>query len=357
MSPRTQVARAALSCCVGLALLAASVPSAAGEAYPAGTPVAQANPVEKKAAQARYNEGAGLFARARYDEALESFKASYAVVASPNSQLMIARCLIELDKPLEAYVELERVEAAATQAAAGDPRYAETADKAKTLRGELRAKLAVVRLSVVGGADVASAGMITIDGVEVPAASWQEPRVVAPGQHQITGSYYGEVRFRASETLAAGDDKEIVIDLRAADAAPPPLPPAGPTPVPRQESDDISLIPFAATAGGVGVAGLILFAITGTMNATTYSDLEALCPEGRCPDSEGVSIEARKSEGRTQQTLANVGLVIGLAGLTIGGALLTIELMSDDDEGGAAASEPRAWVGVGPSSVDLTYSF
>jgi uncharacterized membrane protein YdfJ with MMPL/SSD domain len=77
----------------------------------------------------------------------------------------------------------------------------------------------------------------------------------------------------------------------------------------------------AFVAGGVGVVGLGLFIGAGTSANATYSDLEDACGNRPCPVSRQGDIDS----GKTMQTLANVGLVVGGVGL---GAGVTLFLLS-----------------------------
>jgi hypothetical protein len=77
-------------------------------------------------------------------------------------------------------------------------------------------------------------------------------------------------------------------------------------------------------AGGVGVAGLAMFTIFGLMDNSTYSDLKNACPGNMCPPDKQSQIDS----GRTQQTLANVGLVVGALGLAGGATLFALSLSS-----------------------------
>jgi hypothetical protein len=73
-------------------------------------------------------------------------------------------------------------------------------------------------------------------------------------------------------------------------------------------------------AGGIGAAGLLTFAIAGIAANSTYNDLDAACRGGPCPASNQSEI----SRGKTEQTIANVGLVVGGVGLAAGATLFIL---------------------------------
>jgi hypothetical protein len=85
------------------------------------------------------------------------------------------------------------------------------------------------------------------------------------------------------------------------------------------KSTNERLRPFAFIAGGIGVAGLTTFAIAGAMTASTHSDLADAC-RGRCPESYRGTI----ARGVREQTIANIGLVVGATGAIIGLSLFLI---------------------------------
>jgi hypothetical protein len=72
----------------------------------AGVPVDQASNDQLRAAQKTFRVADDLYDAKRFEEALTADRASYDIVASPNSRLMIARSLRELGRLEQAYHEL-----------------------------------------------------------------------------------------------------------------------------------------------------------------------------------------------------------------------------------------------------------
>jgi len=58
------------------------------------------------------------------------------------------------------------------------------------------------------------------------------------------------------------------------------------------------------------VAGLATFAVFGALANAKYGDLDAACGGGPCPPARRDDIDA----GKRDQTIANVGLAVGLIG-------------------------------------------
>ena len=89
---------------------------------------------DREEAKRLFAQGSTAFLAKRYTEALESLRVSYRLVASPNSGLLIARCLRELNRPVEAVTMYDSVALDARRhAAEGDTKYAQTADVAASL--------------------------------------------------------------------------------------------------------------------------------------------------------------------------------------------------------------------------------
>jgi hypothetical protein len=95
-------------------------------------------------------------------------------------------------------------------------------------------------------------------------------------------------------------------------------------------------------AGGVGAAGLVTFAVAGLMAHSTYDDLNSACKGGPCPPDKSGEI----SSGKTQQAIANVGLVVGLAGVATGATLFVLSLPKAQPSSNAAVVVSPSWVGV-----------
>jgi hypothetical protein len=78
------------------------------------------------------------------------------------------------------------------------------------------------------------------------------------------------------------------------------------------------------------------------MAQSTYGDLKTACNNGPCPAGKADQISA----GRTQETIANVGLVVGVLGLGTGVVLYFVGKPS-------APSGTSAALALGPGSIAL----
>ena len=64
-----------------------------------------------------------------------------------------------------------------------------------------------------------------------------------------------------------------------------------------------------------------------------------------------------QDSGSTQQTLANVGLIVGAVGVTAGVTMLVIGLSSDDGGTESASTQPSTSLAVGPGFTGLRGRF
>jgi hypothetical protein len=321
-----------------LALVAVVLASAA-PAWADGVLPAAATPVQREQAQSRFLRGKDLMTKANYDEALAEFRASHDIVSSPNTRLEIARCLLAMGKLVAAYAELGRTAVEAKELKAEDNRYQRTYDAATDERGTLEPKLGFVTLTVQNPSD---GTRVTVAGEEIRRAAWTEPAPVLAGTTQVVVSTPGHADVTRSVTLAAGASTALAIDAQSG-ATESAAPVAATAPVPDESAHHpVPLRTWGYVAGGVGVAGLATFAISGALARSAYDDLQTSCGSGPCPSSRAGDI----SSGKTKQTVANVGLAVGVVGVAAGATLFVISLKKKADAPGAAVVVSPSWIGL-----------
>ena len=349
--------------CLAVATTSADVGAQGAEADPAADPAATPDgtpgdtaeaPPEEPAADPRetaskaYREGRAAFEAGEFDRALELFRSSHQVHQSPNSRLMIAKTLHELGQPVEAYKEMVAAEQEAVAAAKANDAYIDTLNAAREVLAQLRSGVAVMRVTVVGGhTDLPPGSSISINGLDLPTAEWGEPIALAPGATTITLTTIDGVTEQTL-SLAAGDDQATALERPVADT---PVEPEGDG---FGEWFEENRETAAFVAGGVGAAGLITFAIFGGMTLSSYGDLDDSCPGGNCPTGSQDDIDS----GQTYQTVANVGLVVGLVGAAASATLFLLPtILGSDDDTEAARRRLPLTVGIGPGSLTIGGSF
>jgi len=306
-----------------LAVLTGALPTLASAQAPppSAAPLQQATDEQKTAARDAYGAGRTAFEAGDFGGALQHFQASYAYVNSPNSLLMVGNCQRELGQRAIAHGTYSEVQALAE--ASGEDRYAAASESAAEKLAELDAQLATVQVTVEGSAEGAQ---LTVGDREIPAERWQSPIVVEPGVIRIVLSE-GERSADEVVELAAGGSTEVRIGL------PEPPPPLTTASVEVGDSP-LDYRTLAYVAGGIGVAGLLTFAITGAMSDSRFGDLEDGCDaQMRCPSG----LKDTADSGQTLQTVANVSLVIGALGAIAG---VTFYVLSTDEQDAALSVGP-----------------
>lgn len=280
-------------------------------------------------ATALYTRGTELYAKEQYAEALDALEQSYALVASPNSSLLIARCLRELKRYADAVRRYELAEAEARERVEqGEPRYVPTAEAASKEGVALRSTLGSVSLRVTG----APAGSI----IEMNEAKTRLPDsgrltlLSPPGEVAITLKPPSGDPITRTALVEKG--AEVSIEIVAA--------PAATSPAPAKDDDTQKkpsrpwALPAALVAGGVGIAGAAMFLGFGVSSQSTFDRLMQEC---------GTKCGARRDEveaGAREQTAANVGLALGVIGLAAGGVFTVLWITDPGPPAPSGAARP-----------------
>jgi hypothetical protein len=314
--------------------LASAAPALADGVLPS-----EASPVQREQAQSRFQRGKELMGKRLYDEAFGEFQASHDIVASPNARLEAARCLLANGKLIEAYAELGRTTVEAKELIAQDKRYQLTYDSATAERADLQPKLGFVSLTIDNPSD---GTRVTVGGEEIRRAAWTEPAPVLAGTTAIVVATPGHADVTRSVTLTAGQTTALTIDAQSGETEAPAIATSEPPPAVKPTTAT-PLRPWAYVAGGVGVAGIATFALFGTMAHSDYNDLQTACGAGPCPSSKANEI----ASGKSKQTIANIGLALGAAGVVAGSTLFVLSLKKGTTSPSAAVLVAPAWLGIG----------
>jgi len=318
------------------ALLAMPLP-----VHAAGVAPSAASPEQLEAAQSLFLQGKAELDAGRHQTALDAFRASYETVASPNSHLFVARCLAQLGDLAGAYREYAIISEEARRAAALDPKYAPTQTAADAEQAELRSRLGfvAVRLENAGPETVVRVGAVTLRAAELAA-----PVPVNPGLVEVSAGPATQLVM-----VAQGEQKEVVLALPAASAVP--YIDVGGESADDGETARKRMRTAAYVAGGVGAAGLVTFAVAGSMARSQYATLRDECA-GPCPQRQA-DIDA----GRRSQTIANVGLVVGAVGVSAGTVLFFMSQPKANEASAKGARRFEADVAAGPAWIGVRGSF
>jgi hypothetical protein len=268
----------------------------------AGASLDQATADQKKAATEAYVAGKKAYDAGDFEGALAQFERSYGAVASPNSLLMLAQTLEQQGKLADAYRAYVQTRDDAAPLAS-DPKYRKTQEAADAAAKKLEPELGWVRIKAEGASSnvlVANrtitlaerSGEVAVTAGTVNVALLDSGTEVATKEVSVKAGEHVEVELAAPESSASFTSS-----------------------IPRNYLPEQRT--WAYVAGGVGAAGLLTFTIFGLLNNSQYGDLEDECSGSRCSSS----LQEDADTGRTYQTVANVGLVVGLVGLGAGAAL------------------------------------
>lgn len=324
-------------------LLAAALANCAlsGSALAQPVPIEVASDAQKQVARKQLQLGIDLFKAQKYDEALEMLRMSHEKVASPNTRLMIANTLVKLDQLVEAYRELQQVLEEAEPLALGESKYERTVEAARAVLKSLDSKLGFVQLR--------PGATISMDGDVLSGHPWSEPLPVLPGRRTFQLALDNGQQREVRVDVMAGQTVEVDLSLEppTVEQVPPPEPAP---PLPPVERAAVSYEALAWSGVAVAAVGAASFAVFGALSSSRHQQLLDECAGTQCP----ASLREVAEEGRTYQTLANVGLGVGVVGLI--GATTFFVLDSQDSEGerGIVASTR---VGVSHRGVLLQGSF
>ncbi|HEY5959494.1 MAG TPA: hypothetical protein VIV60_23210 [Polyangiaceae bacterium] len=315
-------------------------------AHAAGVSVEAASRAELNAAKGPYQDGVKAMSAGRYEEAVDKFRESYNIVASPNSQLMLGRALVKVNRLMEAYRELQETVTRATDLAATQQKYQKTAESAKHDLEDLKLGLAFV--TVIPGTEV------ILGGRKLSAADWGKPQPMMPGRMKIE-IVASDGRTREKELrLDPGETKVLTADFSSSSSRVT-RSKAGENVEVEQSNEEptsgrssgpmTSRRNLGYVVGGVGAASMIGFAGLALYAHSTFGTPTDDCKDGTCKKSVVNNAENKGIlEGASYALLG-----VGVLGLGIG-----IYLVASDS---GSSSSPTAAVRLGPGSVAMTGTF
>ena len=324
MSSNRNLIRRLIAGCAASAALLMGAPAMASGVAPG-----EASSTQTAEAMGHFMAGKQAIEQKSWERAARELRASLEVVNSPNARLVLARALRDSGNLAEAWTEYGHTIDDAAKLSAKEERYAKTAEAATGERAELEPKVALLAVTL---AHVPTEATLKAAGRAVPVDQWSGPIVVPAGAVDVVlTDASGKELARQTVSAAVGKRTAVTLDAQPAPLPPPRAPkePAvndnhdEPTIEPLPEASNTSkLRPSAYVAGGVGVVGLALFAGFGLKDNATFSDLQTACPHNTCPPGKQGEVDS----GRTQQTVANVSLVVGAVGVATGVTLFVLSL-------------------------------
>jgi hypothetical protein len=291
-------------------------------ATPAGQPPPWAvgvTPEQKATAQRHLDAGNALFLEHKYGQALDEYNLAIAAWDHPAIRFNMVRCLIFLERPLDASDNLKL--ALKYGAAPFDESIYNEALGYEKLLG-----------SQIGEVDINCGQLgvnLTMDGKPLLACPGREQRRVLPGQHQIVGKKDGFLPRTVELVVLGGKHEHAMVMLD-------PLSKAA-----RIEHRWPTWVPWTVFGGGFALASIGgLLHLKASSDNSAYANIVAHdCPDG-CPDN--TLDHSLLHSARLENGFA-IGLIsAGAAAVATGGVMLYLNRGHTVYDLGPESPSPRA---------------
>jgi len=355
---RTFVRTVAVRALLALALTSAATTVTSSAHAGSASPSAAAKAKAKRA----FDRGQEHYKNGKFPEAAAAFQESYDAVPDPKALLMLARVQRDGGELVKARITCQKARDAAVAAEATGQANRATRDE---IENELRNIDSVLGFINIVLSHAPTGTRVSIDDNDV-TSQLGSPIRSEPGPLVVTATTPDGMERRENAMVKAGQTSSVTLSFpfngkadkalavapqHESKPAPPPkqeeAPPPKPEAKPSEAQPSTTKRTLTWVAGGVGLAGLATFAVFWPMTASKYDDLDGACPQNHCDPS----LESDKNTGKTYQTLANVGLVVGAVGL---GAAITLFVIPDAAHSNQAT---RTKLELGLGRVALSGSF
>jgi len=294
--------------------------------------VAQADEAAPSAEQL-FQDARALVEKGDYASACPKLEVSQKLDPAVGTQFNLADCYEHVGKTATAFALFEEV--ARIARAAGK---FERERSAKARAAALAPKLARAHLDV----KAAAPGLeIRIDDVLVAKSAWNEAFPIDPGAHRIAASAPSHASWESTIAAKAGTLAEVSVPELVDTSARP-----TPAPAPVVVAPSSTQRTLALVAGGIGIAGIAVGAVSGIIAVSKRSSAQSECPSEvyafRCPTESGTAA------WNSATTAGNVSTVSFIAGgvFLAGAAVLWF-----------TAPSARTRVGMSPSGMRVEGSF
>lgn len=283
---------------LGLALVcAASSAFADTPAWSVGVTDAQ-----KTQAQQFLEQGNALFLDKKYAPALEKYKSAVAAWDHPAIRFNIVRCLIQLDRPVEASDNL-KLALAYGAAPLEEAVYTEALAYEKLLANQIAS--VSVKCTQQGV-------RMTLDGQPLATCPAEELRRVTPGTHQLVGTKEGFLTRTFEVVVIGGKEQRISLSLDPIEKAA------------RIEHRWPGWVPWVVFGGGFAVAG-----IGGLLDLAAVQEMESYdravaqsCPTKACKPEDLDPADRDLQESSETKSAFAVGIMIAGGATIVTGAVM-----------------------------------
>jgi len=307
-----------------LAWLAAPPASADDKPWAAGVSEAEQNQ-----ALAIYRDANKDFEESRYAQALDKYRKALEHWDHPAIRFNMAVALVNLDKPLEAYVHLEKAMKYGP-APLGPDSWAQALTYKKLLDGQL------THLRVRCDSDGAE---VTLDGKPLLHCKGETSKILMPGEHQVVATKSGYQTETKSLVLVPGRELVHVVQLH---------PIAVKTKLVRRWNARMPWIVLGTGAGVAVVGGL--FEWLAYKDYKSFDDTAAQvcpCPPGKIDTSSKTTARFENIAGVSLLAVGGAAVVAGILGVYLNQPHAVAEhqpiITPSVGPGGAGATATWTW--------------
>jgi len=266
---------------------------------------------EKAYAQALFDEGKALMDKSDFGPAAKKFEASHKIQAAWGAVFNAAVCNEQVQRTGTAWLQFHEALTMARKAKRAD-RETQTLERIDALKPKLS------MLTVIVPPAAESPGLeIKVDDVPIARDAWGTAAPLDPGTHVVVASSVGKTPFRATIELKGDADRKTITIEKLNDVA-------GATPVsidgtkPKPASDHVRESSSSRRTIGwiVGGAGLVALSAGGFFAYRAHAmhvEADDLGREGK-----GAEAYARADDARGANTLARIGLGVGVLAVGVG---------------------------------------
>lgn len=257
---------------------------------------------QKAQAQTALEQGNALFLDKKYAEAMEKYKSAVASWDHPAIRFNIVRCLIQLDRPVEASDNLKlalKYGAAPLEEAV----YTEALAYEKLLANQIAS--VSVKCSQSGV-------KMTLDGQPLATCPAEELRRVTPGAHQLVGTKDGFLTRSIEVVVIGGKEQHVALSLDPIEKAA------------RIEHRWPGWVPWVVFGGGfalAGIGGLLDLAAVQEMDSYDRAVAQSCATMACAPEDLAQSDRDLKSSAETKSAIA-VGIMVAGGATIITGAVM-----------------------------------
>lgn len=283
----------------------------------ASTAFADPSAADKETARGLMADGRDKRGKGDHRGALEAFRAAHKIMGVPTTGLEVGREEADVGMLIEARDTLLSVTRIPVKPGEPEP-FAKAREEAEKLADAIAPRIPAAKLQVKNLPPGATP-TVTVDGVDVTAASIGVARKFNPGEHTVTVRAGGREK-KTTFSLNEGETRDVEIDFGDAITA-------APTKTTTTDAPDVSgrrsVSPLAITGFALVGVGVIAGGVTGGLHLSKTASLKERCADGRCGPETHDDYDSARTLGTISTVsfaVAGVGAVLSIVGLLSSGS-------------------------------------